>query len=373
MFVRNCWYVAAWRDEVQGEGILARTLLNEPVVLYRQANGEVAALEDRCCHRLAPLSIGRREGDRLRCMYHGLLFDPSGACVEIPGQAKIGPKVRVRSYPVAERDRYVWIWMGDPALADASTIPDCHWQDDPAWRSKPGYKHFAANYLLIIDNLLDFSHLSFVHANTLGGSLSMATTRPKLARFPWGVRITRLYPNDPLPPYAAKLASFGAPVDRWQIYDWIVAGNVLSMDSGFAPAGTGALEGKRVPESLQFHSVQALTPETDRTTHYFWSYPHNFALDRPEVTDMLANAIAVAFEEDRAVIEAQQRVIDRSPGAKMIAIAADAGGMQVRFMIDALLAAEAGTLEAAEPGAAPLPALAPEQAAGRVAEQAAAE
>ncbi len=261
--------------------------------------------------------------------------------MEIPGQDRIGPQVRVRSYPLAERDRYVWIWMGDPALADPATIPDCHWQDDPAWRSTPGYKHFKASYLLIIDNLLDFSHLSFVHASTLGGSQSMATTRPKLDRFPWGVRVTRQYPGDPIPPYAVKLAKFDGPVDRWQIYDWIVAGNILSMDSGFAPAGTGALSGSRVPESLQFHSVQALTPETEGTTHYFWSYPHNFALDDGAVTDMLANAVGAAFEEDRAVIEAQQAVVDRSPDSKMIAIAADAGGMQVRWMIDQKLAAEA--------------------------------
>ena len=347
MFVKNCWYVAAWRDELQGDAILARTLLNEPVVLYRQSTGEIAALEDRCCHRLAPLSIGRREGDRLRCMYHGLLFDASGKCVEIPGQDKIGPQVRVRSYPIVERDRYVWIWMGDPALANPATIPDCHWQDDPSWRSKPGYKHFKANYLLIIDNLLDFSHLSFVHPNTLGGSQSMATTRPKLDRFSWGVRITRQYANDPIPPFAVTLASFSGPVDRWQIYDWIVAGNVLSMDSGFAPAGTGAFEGNRVPEALQFHSVQALTPETDRSTHYFWSFPHNFALDNPSVTEALANAASTAFEEDRAVIEAQQQVVDRSPDSKMIAIAADAAGMQVRWMIDQMLAAEAKKQQAA--------------------------
>ena len=345
MFLRNTWYVAGWTDEVKGETLLARTLLNEAVVLYRLQDGGVAAFEDRCCHRLAPLSMGRLEGDRLRCMYHGLLFDPSGQCVEIPGQDRIGPNVRVRAYPVVERDRYLWIWMGDPARADPALIPDCHWQDDPAWRSKPGYKHFRAGVQLIIDNLMDFSHLSFVHANTLGGSAAMATTRAKFERHDWGVRVVRQYPADVIPPYAAPLARFTGPADRWQIYDWIVRNNVLSMDSGFAPVGQGALEiaagGDRGPLACQFHSIQALTPETDRTTHYFWTYPHNFALDDPGVTDMLAAGIARAFEEDRAVIEAQQVSIDRDPGARMIAIAADAGGMQVRFMNERLLAEEA--------------------------------
>ncbi len=341
MFVRNCWYVAAWNEEIAGDVVLGRTLLGEKVAFYRTESGSVVAFEDRCCHRLAPLSLGRREGNCLRCMYHGLLFDATGRCVEVPGQQAIGPQLRVRSYPIVERDRYVWIWMGDPALADPASVPDCHWQDDPAWRSKPGYKYFAASYLLIIDNLLDFSHLSFVHATTLGGSQSMATTRPRLDRQDWGIRVTRLYPGDPMPPYIARLASFAAPVDRWQIYDWHLAGNILSMDSGIAPLGTGALDGNRVAASLQFHSVQALTPETATTTHYFWTYPHNFALDDPSVTDMLADQISGAFEEDRRMIEAQQRIVLENPDKPMLAIAADAGPLLVRQRIAEMLKAEA--------------------------------
>jgi phenylpropionate dioxygenase-like ring-hydroxylating dioxygenase large terminal subunit len=341
MFVRNCWYVAAWDEEIAGDTVLGRTLLGDKVAFYRTEDGAVIAFEDRCCHRLAPLSLGRREGNCLRCMYHGLLFDETGRCVEIPGQETISPQLRVRRYPVVERDRYVWIWMGDPSLADPAAVPDCHWQDDPAWRSKPGYKYFCANYQLIIDNLLDFSHLSFVHATTLAGSQSMATTRPKLDRFDWGIRVTRLYPSDPMPPYTATIASFAAPVDRWQIYDWHLRGNILSMDSGIAPVGTGALEGNRVPEALQFHSVQALTPETATTTHYFWTYPHNFALDDPSVTDMLANQISIAFEEDRRMIEAQQKIVLENPDHPMLAIAADAGPLLVRQRIAEMLKAEA--------------------------------
>lgn len=341
MFLRNAWYVAAWRDEVVAGTLFARTLLDEPVVLFRQSSGAVAALEDRCRHRFAPLSRGRLEGDLLRCMYHGLVYDASGACVEIPGQEHISARACVRSYPIVERDRYVWIWMGEAWRADPNQIPDCHWQDDPAWRSKPGYKHFAADYRLIVDNLLDFSHLSFVHANTLGGSSSMATLRPKIETFDWGLRITRLYPSDVMPPYAAALASYTSPVDRWQIYDWHIAGNVLSMDSGFARAGAGALEGERPDDAFQFHSIQALTPETASTTHYFWTYPHNFALDDPGVTDMLAQGISNAFEEDRAMIMAQQDVLNRSPDQTMFNIGADAAPMQVRARLEQLLAAEA--------------------------------
>ena len=123
MFIKNCWYVAAWDVEVPEDKMLARTLLAEPILFYRTTAGRVVALEDRCCHRAAPLHLGRKEGDDVRCMYHGLKFAPNGACVEIPGQATIPTKTCVRSYPVVERNRLVWIWMGEPSKADPSARP----------------------------------------------------------------------------------------------------------------------------------------------------------------------------------------------------------------------------------------------------------
>ena len=181
MFIKNCWYVAAWDIEVPEDGMLARTLLNEPVLLYRGSEGQVVALENRCCHRAAPLHLGRKEGDCIRCMYHGLKFDPSGACVEIPGQDKIPPKTCIKSYRVVERHRLVWIWMGDPAMANPDDIVDHHWHDSPDWRMKPGYIHYQANYKLIVDNLLDFTHLAWVHPTTLGTE-SAAALKPAIER-----------------------------------------------------------------------------------------------------------------------------------------------------------------------------------------------
>src|SRR6218665_1966719 len=118
MFVKNCWYVAAWSHEVGAEGFLSRTIINVPLVIWRTAQGEVVALDDRCCHRGAPLSKGRREGDSVRCMYHGLRFDASGQCVEAPAQARMPPTLKVRGYPIVERHSWIWVWMGDPARAD---------------------------------------------------------------------------------------------------------------------------------------------------------------------------------------------------------------------------------------------------------------
>jgi len=124
MFLKDSWYVAAWSHEIDDGKLLGRTILGEPVLLYRGEAGHVVAMHDRCCHRGAPLSMGRREGDAVRCLYHGLKFSPSGQCVEIPGQDRIPPKACVRVFKVVERSSWIWIWMGDPARADESLIPD---------------------------------------------------------------------------------------------------------------------------------------------------------------------------------------------------------------------------------------------------------
>ncbi|HEX7781553.1 MAG TPA: aromatic ring-hydroxylating dioxygenase subunit alpha [Sphingobium sp.] len=336
-FVRNAWSVAAWDFEVEPGKVHARRILGEDVALYRDAQGKVVAMVDRCCHRLAPLSRGQVEAGNLRCMYHGLLFDPSGRCIEVPQMAKPPRALTVRTFPVVERDRYIWIWMGDAERADTALVPDAHWQVDPAWRSIPGYVHYeAANYLLIMDNLLDFSHLGFVHATTLGGGRS-ADIKPKIERFDWGVRVTRWYLNDDLPPFLAKVARFRGPVDRWQVYEWHAANNLLSMDSGSAPARTGAPEGHIVPEACVFHSVQSLTPESATSTHYFWTFAHNFELDNAAITRELADQIEIGFGEDKAMIQAQQQVILDHPHAKMTGIPADAALHHVRQLIGKLL------------------------------------
>ncbi len=337
---KNCWYVAAWDHEVSADAPFARTILGEEVVLFRDRDGRAAALADRCPHRLAPLSHGRIEGGVLRCMYHGLVFAGSGACIEIPGQERIPPSLSARAYPTVERDRYVWIWMGDPALADPALVAPRPWQDSPAWRFTPGYLKIGADYRLIMDNLLDFSHLAFVHENSLGGPRAIAEIQPVIERFDWGLRVTRWYLGHPMPPYLLRIADFPGPVDRWQVYEWRTAGNLFDMDSGVAPAGTGAPEGKRVAESLGFHNVQSITPETERSSHFFWSYPHDFALHDGNITEALARELVRGFEEDKAIIEAQQAVIDAHPQERMIAIAADAGVMQGRSLLERLIAAE---------------------------------
>ncbi|HEX4195070.1 MAG TPA: Rieske 2Fe-2S domain-containing protein, partial [Stellaceae bacterium] len=166
-FLRNCWYVAAEAGEVTRVP-LPRLLLGEPVVMYRREDRTPVALEDRCCHRRAPLSKGKLIGDRLQCGYHGFTFDASGACVAIPGQDRVPPSVGVRAYPLVERHGYCWIWMGAANAADVSRIPDFSRNTDPGWTTVHDRLPIAAHYQLMVENLIDLSHLAFVHAKTIG-------------------------------------------------------------------------------------------------------------------------------------------------------------------------------------------------------------
>ena len=338
MFIRNCWYVAGWSSEVEGETFLARTLVGTPVVLWRRSDGTAVAFEDLCCHRGAPLSKGRREGDCLRCMYHGLKFDATGRCVEIPGQDYVPPSLKVRAFPLVERSKWLWIWMGDPAEADEALIPDTHWLDDPDWRSLEGYTHYDTNYLLIADNLLDLAHLPYVHASTLGGSEDYAANLPKIQELERGIHVTRWTLDTAVPAFVKKVRSYPGNVDRWNLYDFIVPG-IFIMDSGMAPTGTGAPDGHR-EDAVMFHGCQALTPETEHSTHYFFAHPHNFAIDQPEVTQSIHDSVVTAFEEDRAMITAQARNLERRPGFKMHGIRADEALTRFRNIVRRMLKAE---------------------------------
>ncbi|HSV46292.1 MAG TPA: aromatic ring-hydroxylating dioxygenase subunit alpha, partial [Ramlibacter sp.] len=217
MFVRNAWYVGAWSDEVAPGGMLTRTLLGEPVLFYRSEDGALAALQDRCCHRGLPLSHGCVQGDRVQCGYHGLVFDARGACVKVPGQERIPPTPKVRSYPVVEKQGMAWIWMGEPERADASQIVSHPFHEDPDWVWIKDCYRVEANYQLITDNLMDLTHVGYVHGRTIGGtpqahSEALATTTGTER----GVRVER-WMLDSLPPPAYTVAhTFGTErVDRW--------------------------------------------------------------------------------------------------------------------------------------------------------------
>jgi phenylpropionate dioxygenase-like ring-hydroxylating dioxygenase large terminal subunit len=335
-FIKNAWYVAAWDHEVQPGQRLSRTLLGERVVLFRGQDGRAFALEDRCCHRAAPLSLGRVEGNCIRCMYHGLLFSGEGRCVEIPAQDVIPPQMAVKSYALHEKDHFLWIWMGDPAEAVPASVVDLPWQSGPEWRWKPGYVKYSANIQLIIDNLLDLSHLSFVHLKTLGTSQT-AMSKPEYSDIPGGLAINRWdLGSDPTPLH--KAAGMSGKVDRWLNFRWFPPAMFL-LDSGSCPAGTGAPEGKRTG-GIQFRNTSVQTPETVDTTHYFWTHARDFRLEDEALTDQIHAQVEAAFEEDRVIIEAQQAVLKESRGRPLFGIQADAGPARARRLIQEALEAE---------------------------------
>ena len=323
-FLMNTWYVAAWDYELIDGRLLERTILEKPVVLYKGDSGRVVALDNRCAHRGAKLSNGRREGDCVRCMYHGLKFDTAGKCVQIPGQDNIPPKLGVRSYPVLERDHLVWIWMGDPAQADPAKILDFPYLRDPSWRGKPDYMHYKANYLLIVDNLSDFAHLAFVHTKTLGGSEEYAFKSKPVAveRLDDGFRVERWHMNAPCPPFHKKVVRNLKAVDRRNIGRMHIPG-IFFLESLFAPAGNGLEKGNR-EGAKEYRNCQFFTPETRRSTHFFWNYLHDYDLQDPTISLSLRDSMVQGFLEDKFIIEQQQKTLDADPDFRFHGIVSDA-------------------------------------------------
>ncbi len=331
MFLRNYWYVAGYDHEITRKP-LARMILGEPIVLFRKEDGTSVALEDRCVHRHLPLSMGKLVGDILQCHYHGLRYDCSGQCVQVPGQNTVPPGASVKSYPVVERYHWLWIWMGDPALADPDKIADFHWLDDPNWGAKGQYLHVKSNWQLIVDNLLDLTHLAFVHETTIGNSALVDNAAVKVTRAPNNVVVTRWIIDAPAPPTFVRAGNFTGPVDRWQIIDFVPPA-FLRLDVGCCPTGTGAPEGNRVG-GITMRNLNAITPETESTSHYFWGQAHDWDVNNKTLTDMLVKEITTAFLEDVAVFEAQQRTMTILPNAPQVDINADSGVIQARRILD---------------------------------------
>jgi phenylpropionate dioxygenase-like ring-hydroxylating dioxygenase large terminal subunit len=349
MFLRNCWYVAAIDHELIDGKLLSRMLLGEHVLLYRGESGKVTALNDRCPHRGALLSRGRLEGDAVRCMYHGIKYDASGKCVQIPGQDMIPPKLRVRSYPVVERSPFVWVWMGEAAKADPALIVELPYLGDPAWKGIPAYLHYDASYLLIVDNLSDFSHLAFVHTKTLGGSEEYAyVSKPTvIERQERGFRVERWHLNSDAPPFHRKvIPDKNVKVDRRNIATMLVPG-IFTMETLFAPVEQGAPQGN-VAGARQYRNCQFMTPETERSTHFFWSYLNNYEGDDSTISRSLLNSLIEGFMEDKAIIERQQRTLEEDPSFQMLGILADAPLAHFRRVLGKLIDAEqAGAANAA--------------------------
>ena len=249
----------------------------------------------------------------------------------------------MRSYPACEKDGWVWVFMGDPAKADPADIPDFHWLGDPAYAATGETKHVACHYELLNDNLLDLSHVGFVHATTIGNNEMGSKGRISVKRTERGVEVTRWVVDCAPPPSYCKTGIFQPTdrIDRWQIIEY-EAPSFVRIHVGGAPTGTGAPEGNRVG-GLGLWVMHAMTPETETTTHYHWAIGRDFKTDSPEMTKVLHREIATAFDQDREILEIQQRAIEAFDHPQSVDIVADSGAIQARRLLRKLMDEEIAT------------------------------
>jgi vanillate O-demethylase monooxygenase subunit len=336
-YLRNCWIMAGWADEV-GEAGLARHLLGKPVFLYRPQDGTLAALLDRCPHRFAPLSRGSRDGDRVVCGYHGLTFAPDGRCVHNPFSDRIPAGSTVPSFSVHERDGIAWLWAGDRDDADPALIPDFGFiPDTPHSRTVRGYTLMQANYEYGTDNLLDLSHIEFVHKGTFAGQGVIFAGEHSVQ-----VEGDTLHSNWWMPDIAPPSVAQGqfppdARVDHWLDMRWNAPAS-MRLNVGVSPHGAGRDAGFEVPQA------HILTPADEHSTHYFWSSTRYSDLDNAEVDAMLLALFGEAFDlEDKPMIEAAYNNVRGKDfwKEKPLSLGIDQGGARARRMLESMIAREA--------------------------------
>lgn len=351
-YLRNCWYMAAWASELAPGAMLARRLLDQPVVLVRERDGGLFALHDRCPHRFAPLSRGLLEAGQLVCGYHGLGFDRHGQCARNPH----GPLVKslaVRAYPLREAHRAIWIWMGEPALAAHAPLPPLEFlSTTPDTAFSQGYLNGAGHYQLYVDNILDLSHADYLHPTTLGGG-SWTRARAEVSEQDDVIRVKWTAFNENPTPVQKAMRPHLEKVDLWTEVEWFAPG-VMTLLSGSVPAGTPRDQGGT------FKNVHIMTPETGGRTHYFFGSTRNFALDDAELNQRFAETRAHIFAtEDEPMIAAQYERLEGEEflAARPALLSIDAGSARARRRLDQMIADEERR-QAGHPagtGARPLP------------------
>jgi vanillate O-demethylase monooxygenase subunit len=339
MYLRNAWYVAGWSNEINAQPI-ARTFLDEPVVLYRANDGALVALEDRCCHRGMPLSLGEVVGNNIRCEYHGMVFDGTGRCIEIPNQPHIPPTAKVRSFPIAEKDNLVWIWMGEPENARSEEIVAYPFHKTWPYRSKS--ERLPCNYLMVSDNLLDQTHAAYVHKSTLASDTdAYARAEMQISPTPDGVKFIRWMLNCIPPGVYATAVNFKGRVDRWQEFEYVAPSCILQF-TGALDVGMGAYDQGKRDGGFGLRIFYGITPETEHTCWFFWSAANGYRQNEPEATDALFKAMDIAFREDDLVLEHQYATLRKFGDRPLININSDGARMHARLALERKIAAERG-------------------------------
>lgn len=340
--VRDQWYVAAYGSEVTRE-FLARTICNEPIVFYRTEDGAPIALADRCVHRRFPLSQSKLDGDRVVCGYHGFTYEPDGACVYVPGQARIPRTARVNAYPVVEQDSFIWVFIGDPKLADERPIPRApHLNADSGYVSVSGMEPIRSRYSLLVDNLLDLSHETYLHGGYIGtpevAETPIETTVDEQAEV---VRVSRRMADAECPPFYANSTGLTSRISRWQDIEYH-APCLYLLHSRIAPVGSAPKPDGTDPEGFHTEITYAITPETDHSVLDFWMVSRDFARDDAHVTEFMAKFNHTVVMQDVDALNILEGVIESEPeGFQELSINIDAGGLAARKMLKRMAEASA--------------------------------
>ncbi|MGW1290696.1 aromatic ring-hydroxylating dioxygenase subunit alpha [Streptomyces sp. NPDC001118] len=332
-FARNQWYVAAYGNEI-GRELLGRTILGEPIVLYRtQEDGRVIALADRCVHRRYPLSASRLDGDRIVCGYHGFTYDTTGTCVFVPGQQRIPRAARVAAYPAVELDSFVWVWIGDAALADEKSVPRAPHLADPDMVTVCGMEPIHSDYGLLVDNLMDLSHETYLHGGYIG-TPEVAET-PITTEVDEGagiVRVSRHMMDAECPPFYARSTGIEGRITRLQDIEYL-APCLYLLHSRIIPVGQHA-------PVFRTEITYAITPSAPGKVYDFWAVSRDFATDDDEVTAFLRDFNHQVVMQDVNALNLLQRALDSEPtGYQELSINIDTGGLAARRIL-ARLAAE---------------------------------
>jgi len=337
-FVRNSWYVAGWSKDFQ-DGIIPVEIVGERLALFRSPAGVLHALEDRCPHRLLPLSKGKQIDDTIQCGYHGMTFDGTGKCVRVPGQDNTPARANVRAFPVVERHGIIWVWMGDPSRADAEDIFDLPQMSDDAWHLHHGGQlHIKSHYLNVAENLVDPAHVSFVHPTTLGNAASedvpvhVSTSGDVIRAWRW-IR------NAPPIGFFQEFGGFSGNVDRWHYYDLHLPSTAV-IDFGSIDSEENCPEDER-DRGVRVFALHFVTPVNEHYTIDHWMHLRNAAKGQAEASAKIDGLLEMAFEEDKAILEAVHESEQRQQHRRPVRIAIDKGPTVYRKRIRELVEAEA--------------------------------
>ena len=335
-YLRNVWYMAAWSDEI-GEALLSRRIAGIRVLLYRAGDGAPVVMADRCPHRFAPLSLGTREGDAVACGYHGLTFGRDGVCIRNPFAERIPAGAVVATYPVVERDGIAWLWLGERALADDALVPDFSiLAETPVSRTLHGYTLMRADYEFGTDNLMDLSHIEFVHKGSFAGAGVIFAGQHQVRQEGDTLHSDWWMPGVKAPGHTAGIYPPDLITDHWLEMRWDAPASMY-LQIGATPRGEPREGGAIV------HQAHILTPEADGTTHYFWASTYAALPGMPDMAPTLRELFGTAFDvEDKPMIEAAYANLDGQDfwAARPLSLGIDQGGTRARRLIEAMLRRE---------------------------------